>query len=40
MRRAYVNAGLGALELYANVMGGRGRSRNAASMSSGRTSGS
>lgn len=37
--RNYVNAGIGALELYANVVG-RNRIRNSVSARTGRTSGS
>lgn len=42
MNQAYINAGIGALELFANLAGRRssGGMRNAASATSGRTSGS
>lgn len=41
MNRAYINAGIGALELYANLMGSRGSAiRNAGSISQARLSAS
>lgn len=38
--RAYINSGIGAAELFANVMGSGGRSRRASPRSASRTSGS
>ena len=40
MNRAYINAGIGALELYANLAGRGGRSRSASGVRASRLSGS